>query len=471
MSRYGASVIGPFVGLLVVRHLGPESYGVYASAAAVTSLFGALCDFGLQQAALEMAATDRYPVKSIVGGMMRLGCLFTLAAYGAVVVWVVLGGYRATVMWLALLMGLGFPQTPILAAVTVALQLHGRYHRLALWNWVAAAGTWVAAVTAILADGGLYAIVAWPLILGWLLTGVMFLSERRMLGLTSEPSQRDAPIPYKLLFSRSWRFGSAGIMYQAYHRADAALLSLLRDPLEVGQYAVAFRVIELLSAFPSVVFNQVLYPKYFRWFGEARDRVSQYYQLTSKWMLMMGVAVAVVTTSLGRDLILLIFGSAQRLSTSFLTVMVWGIPAYYLAASAGSLLTTGKQIDKKLKVQGLVAVLNVAMNATLIPRHGAAASAVLLVLTDVVLFGLYAVLVKRVHSFVPWLSRSQILAGTLLLGGTLGVALFGTSQQLTARMVLAALAVCLVLAFGWLTMSSTERNELLHLVGLADHKG
>src|SRR5690606_28864934 len=89
----------------------------------------------------------------------------------------------------------------------------------------------------------------------------------------------------KQLFVRSWRFGLSSAMHQVYHRFDSLLLSLTRDPFEVGAYSVAFRVIQIINSFPGIVFNQVLYPKYFRWFHSSPEKISLYYRMITKWML------------------------------------------------------------------------------------------------------------------------------------------------------------------------------------------
>lgn len=468
VSRYAANVIGPFVGLLLVRYLGPEPYGLYASATAVTSLFAVLCDFGLQQAALEMASTGQYPVSAVVRGILRLGTLYTLMAYSAVVLWVIAGPYQTVTAWLALVTALGFFQAPLLTAVTAALQVQGRYGRLALWNWLASLTSWAGTLAAILTDAGMYAVVTWPLVMGWVRTATMIMWERRALGLTGDRSGWPLPVPSKVLLRRSWRFGSSGIMHQLYHRSDAALLSLMRDPLEVGQYAVAFRLVELLNAFPGVVFNEVLYPKYFRWFAHARHKVAQYYEFTFKWMLMVGLIAASVTTIFGRDAVFLVFGSAQQPSAAFLSVMVWAVPARYLAASAGAVLTTGYQIEKKLKIQVGLALLNVGMNAFLIPRYGGMASAALMVATDAALLTAYTIAVHRAQGLFPWVSSRQLVLGVLLAGACLGIALLAPPEGVGIRAAATMVAIAMAGVYGWLTLSASDWSELRRLLGRAD---
>src|SRR5690606_2196157 len=127
------------------------------------------------------------------------------------------------------------------------------------------------------------------------------------------------------------------------------------------------------------VFNQVLYPKYFRWFKSGRSLVALYFRMTSKWLLATSAALAVVISLFSTEFVSLVFGASHLTSASyFLVVMAWSLPGRYVGASIGALLTTGDQIEKKIKLQAALAIAHVSLSVFLIPRYGAAAAAVLL---------------------------------------------------------------------------------------------
>ncbi len=465
VSRYAVNVIGPLVALLVVRYLGPERYGLYASAAAVTSLFGVLSDFGLQQAGLEMATGMGASLPAVTRGIIRVGALYTLVAYGAVALWLIVGDYDREIVWLGLLLGLGFFQTPLLTSVTVALQTKGRYARLAMWNLLASATTWVGTLVAILVDAGLYGVVGWPVVAGWIRTGLMLLAERRLLGLGNCTLSDMGLMSDRRLLGRSCKFGASGVAHSVYHRSDAALLSVMRDPLEVGQYMLAFRIIELLNAFPGVVFNQVLYPKYFGWFSKAPQRVSLYYGLTFKVMAVVGVMAATALSLWGGNVIAALFGDGYRLSAELLVIMVWSVPARFLAAASGALLTTGGEIDRKIRAQGIIAVINVGLNLALIPFFGAHASAAVLVLTDSLLLTAYSAIVYVRQRVSPLVGKRDAVALGLLAASCIGLAGLGMGGTAMTRVVATTLAIGTCVGYALTGVDPEEKAELRRLVG------
>lgn len=464
VSRYAVHIVGPLVGLLVVRYLGSEKYGLYASAAAVTSLFGVLADFGLQQAGLEMASSPGSSLRLVRQTIIRIGALYSTVAYGAVAAWLYWGPYEHTIVALGLLSGLGFFQVPILTSVTVVLQLRGLYSRLAFWNLLASATTWVGTLVAILVDAGLTAIVGWPVLAGWARTVVMLVVERKLLANEIDGAGRLCDTHKYPVFQRSWKFGLSGIAYNVYHHAGPALLSLLRSPVEVGQYALAFRVIELLNAFPGIVFNQVLYPKYFKWFATEPKRVSLYYGLTFKIMAAIGVLAAVATSLWGAEVVALAFGDGYQLTGPLLGVMAWSVPVHFLAAAIGALLTTGGGIDVKVRIQGLMAVVNMAFSLVLVPSLGARGSALTLVLTELLLVAAYGIAVYRWKGLSPVTEVREVLALACLLSVGIGASIVGADAEIGICLALTGLGMVSSTAFTIMGLCPAERAELQRLV-------
>ncbi len=465
VSRYAVNIVGPLVGLLVVQYLGPEQYGLYASAAAITSLFSVLADFGLQQAGLEMASSRRLNLDLVGRTIIRAGALYSTVAYGAVAAWLYWGRYEHTILVLGLLSGLGFFQVPMLTSITVVLQLKGRYSRLAFWNLLASATTWTGTLVAILLDAGLTAIVGWPVVAGWLRTVVMLLVERKLLASETDGCQPSPDAHKYPILRRSWKYGISGIAYRIYHNAGSALLSLFRDPIEVGQYALAFRIIEFLNAFPGVVFNQVLYPKYFKWFAKEPKRVSVYYGLTFKLMAAIGVSAAVVTSLWGAEIVAVMFGEKYPLTGPLLSVMAWSVLARFLAAASSALLTTGGGIDVKVKIQGLMAVVNTVVSLVLVAFFGARGLALTLVLTDLLLLAAYSLTVHRWRGLSPTTGTGDVLALVGLFSVGIGTWIVGSGSGFGVCLVLTGLSLMASTAFALMSLCPVERAELQRLVG------
>lgn len=465
-ARYLTNVVGPLISLLVVRYLGPYDYGVYASAVAITTFFGIVSDFGLQQAALEAFGLRHASTRSILRSMVQLGFGFSFVALAASVLWVLLGHYDQLVTSLVVLLGIEFFKRPILTAVTVGLQVKGMYGRLAAWNLAISSARWIGTVVAMLIGARLYGLIGWPLVISWVVVGFMVVLERsRVLKETIAGSRGRHEIgPFQLL-GRSLRFGSSGALHQVYHRFDSVLLSLVRDPLEVGAYSVAFRVIQLLNSLPGVVFNQVLYPKYFQWFRNARARVALYYHLMSKLMLGISVVLASLVSLFSKDVVTLIFGSSQEMAALFLGLMAWSLPGRYVGASAGAVMTTGRQIEKKIQMQAVLAVFSLALNSFAIPAFGAWGATGMLVATDCLLSFLFARAVRKSQKLNLW-DRCQTAFTVVLF---VVISLLATVATFNSSLPIRILSGLLILLFGLVfvrfTFDVSEKNEILRLLG------
>lgn len=86
-SQILISIAGPIVNLLVVRYLGPEDFGYYASALAVTSFIGILADFGINQATLKNGSLGDRELNEAFRTGLKVSMTLAVVAYFITVVW------------------------------------------------------------------------------------------------------------------------------------------------------------------------------------------------------------------------------------------------------------------------------------------------------------------------------------------------------------------------------------------------
>src|SRR5699024_2775428 len=137
-------------------------------------------------------------------------------------------------------------------------------------------------------------------------------------------------------------------MYQMYHRSDAMILSAARNPLEVGYFNVAFRVSELVNFFATVLFNQVLYPIFFKWSKDNRVKYLKYYRLLNKLMILFSFFVATLVVLFSNELIYTIFGSKEYFSVLLLNIIILAVPLRYSVVSLGAILTTDNLVRERI---------------------------------------------------------------------------------------------------------------------------
>lgn len=464
LSRLLILSIGPVISLWVVRYLGPYQYGLYASASAVTSLLSILCDFGLQQATLKLASEPRADLPSVIRGAIRVGWVFSAVAFVGVVTWVTaIPNYKPIVVTMAVIGATAFPATPLRSLITAGLQVRAEYARIAWWNLVSSMVQWGSVVLAILLRLDVIALVAAPIIATWLTTVGLWVIEGTRLQLHG--GRIRAVPPLRAIVKEAWLFGVGSVMYQTYHRSALAILSATRTPVEVGHYSVAFRIVELTYLFPSVVFNEVLFPRYFAWRLAQRKRLELYYRMMTKAMVYAGLFAAGGLGLLGSDAMRLIFGTDQPQAVRLLSIMAWGIPARYWASSPGAVLLTDGHLALRIRNQAIAAMANVAANLLLTPGQGATASAVIMVATEVVMLVLHTFGLRSATEIELRLDKKTVagVGAAVLLSG--GLRVVAASIPPTSRILLAVALGLGISSFALLTVYPDELSELRKLAG------
>lgn len=219
----------------------------------------------------------------------------------------------------------------------------------------------------LLAIGSLQAFQA--IVRAWLLTRVAQAGSavRQMFSFASIN-----PLTARALIARGIPLLLAGLSVTLYMKSDQVMLQWLKGPGEVGQYAAAVRLAEVLYFMP-VLLSQTYLPRVSS--GESTQinqaNLEELYRYT--WLL--GIAMMVVTTLILPVCVPLLFGS-QYLRASHSVIMLG--PASF-AVAAGCSTSVWLQLRNLEWIASLRtavgAICNVVLNFLLIPHHGSVGAA------------------------------------------------------------------------------------------------
>src|SRR5699024_7389799 len=116
---------------------------------------------------------------------------------------------------------------------------------------------------------------------------------------------------------------------------------------------------ELVNFFAGVLFNQVLYPFFFKWSKHNRDKYLRFYRLLNKLMVLSGFFVASLVLLFSDEIIYIIFGNAEMFTSTLLKIMMIAVPFRFLVVSFGAILTTDNFVRTRIKVQSKIAIVNI----------------------------------------------------------------------------------------------------------------
>jgi O-antigen/teichoic acid export membrane protein len=376
ISEVARAALLPVIAIVAARYLGVDRYGVFATGQVLTAFCATFAGFGLLYAILQLGSRREETLSTLLSNSI-VGALLTAAvAYGGLAGWVYLFDYSHTTQIVVLVMGSALFPMALNAQLQAALQVQGRYTLMAVAGVVAAVANVVYALAVVVGDRGLTALALSPVVAS------MAMASFTAWALRSELTHRVSITRLRDLFKTGFLFGLGDFFYFIYFSIDLVMLSLLVGERSVGLYNIPVRMLVVAYLLPMVVFNRVLYPRYFEWSRTDRERLRQTYVLTSKGMMFIGMLAAAGLVLVADPLVPAVFRDSFSESAVLLQILALALPLRYISGSASAVLATSDQIGQRVRIQAATAALNVALCLVMIPLWEARGAAIATVITE-----------------------------------------------------------------------------------------
>lgn len=230
------------------------------------------------------------------------------------------------------------------------------------------------------------------------------------------------------------------------YNSDLIFLRLFRDSEQVGYYAAAYTLISLLANL-GISYGMSLLPAMTRLgAGTAAERAQYHTALAQVFAVCLPVSVG--GCLLAPAIIGLAFGEQYGASVLALQILIWSIPLSIFRNVPWSALISRERQDLLLKAVVIGAIVNIALNVTLIPLYGMQGAAVATVITESLVGSLMLAFAAR--QGLPFVTLQRLwkpVIAAALMG--LVLLLVGTASLPVALVAGAAVyAVCLGLLGG-----------------------
>ena len=367
--------------VLVARTLSQADFGRFSFAVSLATVAVAISSGGLNGLAIKAIVDGR------AEGRDALGTLSVIREVLAVISYVVMLGVAhliggvsdATTSAVALL--IVFPRA--LDTIDFWYQATQQTRRAATPRIAVAVVALVARVVLALVHPDLLLFLALTVVeacVGAAVTGRRLARERDR----TEPVTYDRALAASLL-GGSWILLLSSVAATLNSRGDVLILQAMTGPVEVGQYAAAVRISEILFFIPTAVMTAA-FPGLLalrRAHGAAsaqyRDALQKYYD-AAFWI---GVAVAVVLAAVGPLAIRLLFGPGFAESGTVLRIQLAALPFVFMAAVYSKWIIAEGHLVASLVRHVAGAAVNIAANLALIPVLGIVGAAIATVVSYV----------------------------------------------------------------------------------------
>ena len=365
MAAHGVSTaIGLATMFVLSRYLGVEGFGQFNYIFAFFYFFLTINDFGVNTIVVREASKQQEEAGEIIGAMLSFKLLLAVISLVAAwtVIWVM--DFPTDLRDALLLYAFVLPLTALqLPAVIFQVALRMEYPSLiAIFHRIAAflllmGGVWMGyQLTALVS-----ALV--------LAEGVSLLIVLKYASRFVRPTWRFDPRLWKQVLRSSIPLGIAGLLVATINRVDFLMLERMTDLRQVGLYSAAYKVTNLLEAFPLMIMGTI-YPLMSRYASEDPGMLKKLYKKCLLYLGMIAIPMGICITLLAPVIVRLLFGAKFIGADRGLMVLVWATVFLYFSISGGYLLISAGKEKVNLAILALAALANIALNLLWIPTMG-----------------------------------------------------------------------------------------------------
>lgn len=393
------STVLALVGIgFITRYLGTNGFGDYSTVIAYFSFFGSAADLGLYSITAREISRPGANEEKIIGNAFSLRLFSSLFVFAVVPILVFFLPYSHDVKIGILIAAASFVFSSTYMVLNGVFQKNLAMDRVALAEVIGKVIQIAVIIFAVKNNLGFTAIV-FSVLASMIFNffAVLFFS-RKYVRLRL---QFDL-IHWKKFLKESLPLGVSAVVIFIYFKIDTILLSFLKTNTEVGIYNAAYKVIENVSFFPSMIIGLV-FPIFSKHIFSDKKQFCHIANETVKVFIILIVPIVIGTLFLSEGIINLIGGAAFSASANTLRILIFALAFIFFGGLFNNILIAGNHQKKMLLVFVACAIFNVGANIIFIPFFSYTGSAVISALTEFFVaaagFFLTAKYIKYVPSF------------------------------------------------------------------------
>lgn len=437
----------------ITRYLGKEGFGNYATVLAFLSFFASIADLGLYHISTREISRDNADEQKIIGNIFSLRLISSLLILILSPVFVMFFDYPEEVKRGIIIVAASFVFSSGYQVLNGVFQKNLAMDRVAFAEFsgkIIQAAVIIGAVKLNL--GFIWIISSMLFYMAFTFFLVYFLSRRHI----RFKMQFDFSY-WKKFLSESAPIGIGAVIVFIYFKMDTILLSVMKNSADVGIYNAAYKVLENISFFPTMIIGLIL-PIMSANIFKNRPVFVQVSDKTFKLFVILTVPLIIGTLFLSEGVIMLIGGGQFSESANVLRILIFALAFIFFGVFFNNILIAANLQKKLTLVWGAAAAMNVFLNLLLIPKFSYLAAAGISAITELLVAGLSFYLVVKHIGYFPKLEKA---GGILFSGGIMAVSL---SFLKNANFFVAALGGMLVYFFSLWVLRSVRTSEILSLI-------
>ncbi len=370
---YGVgTALGLATAVLLLRHLGVDDFGRFATVTAVLGIVAGVTDAGLTAVGSRELSVARTAAEraSLLNNLLLLRVIGASLGVVAAILFMVLAGYDGTMVAGTALGGVGVVLISAQSMLTVPIWVGLRIVSLTALEVLRSLLTLVGVAVLVLIGAGLLPFFGVQVAVAVVLIPVTLLLAR--VGVRFARGVRRPVVVW--LLRETLPLAVAFAMSVIYFRVLVVLVSLLSNETETGLFGTSFRIFEMLLALPALILSVAL-PLLSVAGDEDEARLRRGLQSMTEAALLIAALLVVVIAILADPGIRLVGGDEYAGAASVLRIQALALMPLFLVQTWQLGLIAGRAQRALAIANGLALALVFVLGLAFVPSGGAEAAA------------------------------------------------------------------------------------------------
>ena len=403
---------------LMLRILGPSSAGDYYYATKIFVWFDILTNFGLNTYLTREVSRDPQHARRYLANttLIRLG--LSIAAVPILLGFLgarqtVIAGLTAPaspqVVLAIMLLYVGLVPNSISTGLTALFYAYEKAEYPAAITTVTTLLRVTVQTMALVVGWGIVGLAGSSILINIVTLAILAVLAWRLFPALRRPPEDEAAIRSpqarrlrREMVGESWPLMLNHLLATLFFTVDVFLMEPILGPEAVGFYSIGGKLVDAMMVVPSM-FTMALFPVISRQARADRGATARFYRLGAKILFLIALPVAVVATILAREMVLLLGGAAYVPgSVRSLQIMAWLMPVSWINGITQYVLIALDQQRYLTRAYALAFGFALFANLAALPLFGYEASAVVHVLSELILLVPFAIGVRRHLGDIGW---------------------------------------------------------------------
>ena len=377
--------------VFVARYLKEAGFGQYSLIVTIVGFFNLFTDFGLGTIVFREVSKDYSQADKYFTNVSIIRMCLALISFIFLCLTVNILGYSSNIKAAACIYGITLLTTNIIELANSIFRAFEKMEYMAILMIVLNALILSIGMIVLKSGYGLLVLVA-----GTVSAGIVtvFLSYVFSIGkFTLNISLFDIKFCISLL-KTCFPFMLLGFVGVVYFRIDIVLLSKIKGDHDVGLYTAAYKLMDAFMIISNSIISAV-FPYISRYYESSFEKLSSLFKKLSISLFFLGLIMSMIVFIFAKPMIMALFGPLYMPSVQPLKILIWTVPLIYMNAVLLYTLIAADLQHNIVMAISIIALLNFLLNIVVIPKYGYIGSSYVTVLSELIIFVSYSILVKK----------------------------------------------------------------------------